>query len=144
MVITLLSTVSIYCQKNDESWSRWHASGSDDMNLSADSYGFFKKGNFYYYLGNDDHDLFIDLKIEDSGVQYKILQEGLSVWINADGKSIKKTGVRFPIGVKYSKAAMMRSAGKNLNPESPISMANTIELIGFPDSLPKLIPAEGP
>lgn len=142
-VIALLSGVNMYCQKSSEAWCRWYTEGSDEVNLPAESYGFFKKGNFYYYLANDEHDLFIDLKIEDSGVQYKVLQEGLNVWINADGKSLKKTGIRFPVGVKYSKGPMMRPQGNNLNPESPVAMANTIELIGFSDSLPKFLPAEG-
>jgi len=142
-IIALLLGIHLYAQKGNESLCRWHAEGSDEMSIPADNYQFFKKGNFYYYLANDNQDLYLDLKIEDSGVQYKVLQEGMNVWINPDGKSTKKTGFRFPIGAKSSKPAMMRDPGNNVNPESPIAMAHTIELIGLSDSKSRMVPADG-
>jgi uncharacterized membrane protein YgcG len=144
VIVALLLGVSLYGQKKGgESWCRWHAEGPAELSIPADNYEFFKKGNFYYYLSNDDRDLYINLKIEDSGVQYKILQEGMNVWINPEGKNIKKTGFRFPVGAKYSKAIMARTPVNNANPDSPLAMANTIELIGFPPSRPRMVPADG-
>jgi hypothetical protein len=109
--------------------------------MPNNNYGYFKKGNFLYYLSNDNDNIYIDIKIEDSGIQNKILQEGLNVWFNPNGKSVKKTGLRFPIGAKYAGIKRMKDSG-NIKPGSPLSMTNTIELIGFSESKPKLIPSE--
>ena len=138
--ISLLLFVNIYGQKENDSWCQWHKNGSADLKMPDNSYGYFKKGNFLYYLSNDNDNIYIDIKIEDSGIQNKILQEGLNVWINPNGKSVKKTGLRFPIGAKYAGIKRMKDSG-NIKTGSPFSMANTIELIGFPESKPKLIPS---
>ena len=141
-LFVFLIGLNLYGQKENESWCRWRAGGDGELNIPDDGYSFFKKGNFSYYLSNDDNSLYVDLKIEDSGVQFKILQEGVIVWINTDGKSAKKTGLRFPVGAKYAKLMKISGQGSNLNSNSPLALANVIQLIGFPESSPKIIPAE--
>jgi hypothetical protein len=139
--ISLLLFADLYSQKDNESWCQLHKAGSDGLKKDDDSYGFFKKGNFRYYLSNDNDNLYVDMKIEDSGVQNKILQEGLTVWISPNGKNVRKTGLRFPIGAKSSRGHRADSNGNGINSDSPLAMANTIELIGLSSSGPEMVPA---
>ncbi|MGB8489493.1 MAG: hypothetical protein WCE64_00395 [Bacteroidales bacterium] len=135
-LITLF-IVPLYSQE-EKSWSIWQKNAPDPAAIPAGSYGFFKKGNLYYYISNDDRFLYLFMKIEDSGVEYKILQEGFSVWINEAGKNQKKTGIRFPIGAKLA------AKQGNADTESPIAMANKIQLIGFGNQEKSIIPASNP
>jgi hypothetical protein len=109
--------------------------------MSDDGYDFFKKGNFLYYISNDNINLYIDIKIEDSGVQFSILQEGLTVWFNADGKQHKEVGIRYPLGAKFADGPGRRNQGNSAS-ASPLSKANTIQLIGFPGEGQNMIPAK--
>ena len=135
--LALFLIVPLYPQEG-KSWSTWQQNAPDPVAIPAASYGFFKKGNLDYYISNDNRFLYLFLKIEDSEVEYKILQEGFTVWINADGKNQKKTGIRFPIGAKSPVSQTSAIT------ESPIAMANKIELIGFKDQGQGIIPASNP
>jgi hypothetical protein len=106
-----------------------------------------KKANIYYCFSNDNENIYVDLKIEDAGVQTRILKEGLTIWINMDDKSAKKMGIRYPIGSQ-------NGAGRNnnnrpesmLNPDgtlaTPLKQAHTIELIGFINEELRRFPSE--
>ena len=126
---------------------KWHKSETGELNVASGDYNFFKKGKLWYVLSNDNDNIYIDLKIEDPAVQNRILKEGLTVWINMDGKQIKKMGVRYPIG---SENSMHRSRSgvqeDKLNPDgtlaTPLSQANTIELIGFTSEESRRFPSD--
>ena len=81
--------------------SRWH-NGGTELKIPSDKYSYFKKGKLYYFFSNDIDNIYVDMKIDDPGVQTRILKQGLTVWINMDGKQIKKMGIRFPIGSQHS------------------------------------------
>jgi hypothetical protein len=108
------------------------------QDIAKDKMGYFKKGNFLYYISNDRDNLYIDLKIEDSGVQYKILQDGMAVWINVDGKSRKEAGIRFPLGARLAKGPGMQGN------ESPLAIAKVIQVIGLSGAEREMIPADNP
>ena len=95
-VLILLSFVciGINAQKGNQTTERWHV--SDKVNAS--DYQMIKKAELYYCFSNDKENFYVDLKIEDAGVQNRILKEGLTIWINMENKSAKKMGIRFPIG----------------------------------------------
>jgi len=144
-VLILLSFVciGINAQKGNQKPGRWHISDKVD----ASDYQMIQKANLYYYISNDNENIYIDLKVEDAGVQNRILKEGLTIWINMDDKSAKKMGIRFPIGSQ-------NKAGRNnnnrtesmLNPDgtlaTPLSQAHTIELIGFTSEEARRFPSE--
>jgi hypothetical protein len=142
-IITLFALVlfiNAYGQDEKSYQSHWRDTDANALKMPDESYGFFKKGNLLYYISNDRDNLYIDIKIEDSGVQYKILQEGLTVWFNADGKLRKEVGIRYPLGAKFAKGPGMRNSGAS--GPSPLAMANTIQLIGFPGTEQNMIPAK--
>lgn len=140
-LIALVLSLNAFGQNEKNFQSHWRADNTNVSKLTDDNFEFFKRGNFLYYISNDKDNLYIDIKIEDSGVQYKILQEGLTVWINADGKLQKKVGIRYPLGVKFTRGPGMRNSGST-GSASPLAMANTIQLIGFQGQEPNMFPAK--
>jgi len=138
--IALVFLLNTYGQDEKEYQSHWRNADMNTHNMPDDNFGFFKKGNLFYFISNDRDNLYLDIKIEDSGVQFKILQEGLTVWFNADGRQRKETGIRYPIGVKFAKGPGMRSSGSTGS--SPLAMAHTIQLNGFQGDAPQMIPAK--
>ena len=125
LILSLLISTGLIAQKGDLNLSKWHLHD----NVEASDYQLIKKTELYYFLSNDNDNIYIDMKIEDPRVQDKILKEGLIIWINMDGKTLKKMGVRYPIGAQSP---------------TPLSFANTIELIGFTNEQKKHFPSENP
>jgi hypothetical protein len=131
-ILFLFLSVGLSAQSGSASLCRWHVS---DKVLPSD-YQFIKKAKLYYYLSNDYDNIYIDFKIEDPGVQRMILEEGLTIWINMDGKSAKKMGVRYPMGSQNKVGRNQNTRSENETNSSqqfdnPVLLANTIELIGF-------------
>ena len=148
-VLLLIMCISLNAQKGKLILSCWHENGNSEMNIPSDKYFYFEKGKLYYFLSNDHENIYLDMKIEDPGVQNRILKEGLTVWINMDSKSIKKMGVRFPMGSQYSGSRKEpNKPDVKLNADgslvTPLSRANTIELIGFPNIEGRHFPADNP
>jgi hypothetical protein len=143
-VLILLSFVclGIDAQKGNQVPVAWHISEK----INASDYQVIKKSNLSYYLSNDNENFYIDLKIEDAGVQNKILKEGLTIWIDMDDKSAKKMGIRFPIGSQNKSGRTNSLSESMLNSDgtliTPLSQANTIELIGFNSEETRRFPSE--
>jgi len=117
------------------------------MNLPDDKYSYDNKGKLYYILSNNHDNIFLDIKIEDPAIQNRILKEGLTVWINMDGKTLKILGLRFPIGSQYVGGLNRSGLSENkINSDgsliTPLSLANTIELIGFTSEEIRRFPSE--
>lgn len=140
-LIPLAFILNAYGQDEKSYQSHWCSPDKNTRQMSDNSYDFFKKGNLLYYVSNDNENLYIDIKIKDSGVQSSILQEGLTVWFNADGKPHKEVGIRYPLGAKFADGPGRRNQG-NSTSASPLAKANTIQLIGFPGEGQNMIPAK--
>ena len=65
----------------------------------------------------------------------------LTVWFNADGRQHKEVGIRYPLGAKFADGPGKRNQGNSVS-ASPLSKANTIQLIGFPGEGQNMIPAK--
>jgi hypothetical protein len=146
ILISFLACLNIYGQKGKSYVTGWHNDGDDEMSIPADNYSFFEKGKLFYFLSNSKSDLLIDIKVEDEAVQTRILKEGMTVWINMDGKQDQKMGVRFPMGAQRQGGNRNGVNQTMLNPDgslvTPISQANTIELIGFTGENSNRFPSE--
>jgi hypothetical protein len=99
-------------QKGDLNLSRWHSGDK----IADSEYQLVRKPGMYFFLSNDEDNFYIDIRIDDIPTQNRMLKEGFTVWIDMDGKLVRKMGVRFPLGSEDNPAT---------------SVANTIELIGF-------------
>lgn len=147
LLLSLIVCFSVNAQKGDLFYSRWHTEGRSELNIPSDGYSYFKKGNLYYFLSNDKENIYLGIKVADAGIQTRILKEGLTVWVDMDGKSSKKLGIRFPIGSKNAAGRNRSDKSENsLNADgtlvTPLSLANTIELIGFINEEVRRFPAE--
>lgn len=137
-VVLLLVIVStnLSAQKGKFYMNSWHQPPDNKMNIPSEKYSYFDKGKLFYYLSNDNENVYVDIKGEDPSVQTRILKEGMTIWINMDRKMAKKMGVRFPIGSEYAPGHKKGSLHEGeTNPDgslvTPLEMANTIELVGF-------------
>jgi hypothetical protein len=122
---------------------RWHFTDK----IEASDYQLIKKTKLYCFLSNDNENFYINIRIEDQGVQNRILKEGLTIWINMDGKEVKKMGVRFPVGSQNQGGHRKADHSENNalsdgSTENPLYLANTIELIGFISEQERRFPSE--
>jgi hypothetical protein len=142
----MIVSISLNAQKGNLFYSNWHNGGNSEVNTPKSNYAYFKKGQIYYNLSNDKDYIYLDMLIEDAGVQTRILKEGLTIWIDMEGKSSRKLGVRFPIGSQNSSGRNRPDQKEKLNPDgsivTPLQLANTIELIGFINEEVRRLPAE--
>ena len=87
------------------------------------------------------------MKVEDRKIQKRILTEGLTLWINMDGREEKKMGIRFPLGSRNQPGRKKTEHEENTptrveSIENLLSMANTIEILGFISEQQRRFPAE--
>lgn len=119
--------VILNAQNGDPNLSKWH----NNDRIDRSDYLLIKKSKLYCSLSNDKDFVYINLMIPDREVSVRILEDGLTVWINMDGKQDRKMGVRFPIGSQNAANVKNQGAEDNIATEDLVSQANTIELIGF-------------
>jgi hypothetical protein len=142
-------SIVVSAQKGELIISKWNRSSDAGFVVSPADYSSLKNGNINYSISNSNEFISLFLKITDPAVRNIILKEGLTLWINMDNKPARKMGVRFPVGSQFSEVGNKKG---NSNPvansvESPgtlLSMANTIELIGFINENMRRFPAENP
>lgn len=141
VISALILCLGLNAQKEQNFVCKWLDGSSGKVLLPAD-YVSTRKETLFYCLSNDDKNMYVDIRFTESVDQSKVLQMGLVLWVNTDGKSRKITGIRFPNGAKFSRAARGRGESQQaLNQATPLSMANTIELIGFKNVVPNRFPS---
>jgi hypothetical protein len=149
LLLTLFICAGLSAQKGKGIFSRWNGNGDQGMNPDTADYTNIKHGKIFYFLSNDNEFIYLFLRIKDAGVQHNILEQGLIVWVNMDNKTVKKMGIRFPIGSQNSVGKKKPGAADLLfdsdgKPATALSLANTIELVGFLNENPRRFPAENP
>jgi hypothetical protein len=147
MKLVILISAFVLClnlnaQKEQNFVCKWRDNSSGQILPSTGDYVSARKETLFYCLSNDDKNMYVDIRFTESIDQSKVLQMGMVLWINTDGKSRKKTGVRYPIGAKFSKPGRGRSESQQvLKAETPLTLANTIELTGFKNVVPNRFPS---
>lgn len=117
--LLLLISLDLAGQTSKIFQSRWNEDGSPEINIRQADWTYIKKARVYYFISNDDNKIYLSLLIHDQVVGLRILREGLKLWINMDNKPEKNLGIHFPLGTQSQTSI------------SALSMATTIELIGF-------------
>lgn len=101
---------------------------------------FDSKSKFWYRVSNDDHNLYIMLKMDDESLKRKVLVNGLKVFVDTTNHKKEKFGVHFPIKRNFTMEARddlgeRHSKPGDRNPdrmkERLLEELQTIELIGF-------------
>lgn len=143
-ILALIVCLNLNAQKEKFFSSKWRDNNSESFTPASSDYIPAKKGVVLYCLSNDDKNIYVDVKITESIEQNRVLQMGMTVWVNVDGKSRKITGIRYPIGAQFSRGPGRRGESQNniLNRISPLAQANTIELTGFKDVDKNRIPSD--
>lgn len=142
LILSLLVSCSLNAQKKNLNLSKWHHSDK----IEASDYNHIKKAKLFFSLSNDNDYLYIDLKAEDHEAQNRILKNGLTIWINMDGRELKKMGIRFPLGSDNQGSRRKADSHDNISTSdrnilTPLSMANTIELLGFTNEQQRRFPS---
>lgn len=145
--LSVLLSLNLFAQKGDPYLCVWNDGKDSGSEISSEKFLCSKKGKVCYLISNNKDNVLLDLRVEDVMVQNRILKEGMTIWISMDGKLTKKMGVRFPIGSQRSSGR-----GRNgmelmqTNPDgsmvTPLSLANSIELIGFTSESERRLPSE--
>jgi hypothetical protein len=147
LILALIVCSNLNAQKGKFFICSWNENGNAGLNVPSDKYSYFEKSKIYCFLSNDNANIFIDMKVEDSGVQNRILTQGLTIWVNMDSKLVKKMGIRFPVGSQNSAGRNKPGLPENtLNADgsliTPLSLANTIELTGFTNEEARRFPSD--
>jgi len=141
-LLALVLCISLNAQKDKNLTSKWFDGTGGTPEPTTADFIVAKKGVILYAIFNDDKNIYFQSKITESIEQNKVLQLGLTLWITNDGRTKKTNGIHYPIGVKNSRGSRGSSRESILNSESPLAMANTIELFGFQNIERKRFPAE--
>lgn len=56
-----------------------------------------KRTGLNFEMANDDRHLYFFLRVTDKAVQRQIVANGFELWVNADGKKKKTTGISYPL-----------------------------------------------
>ena len=132
LILCVIFSTGINAQNGKMSLSIWHK--GDRAELS--DFRQIRRTGLSYSLSNDNDNLYLDLIIEDRNDQNTILNNGLILWINMEEKPVRKMGIRYPMGVQNQGAhnksfQTERDITQKDKAGNPLSMANTIEIIGF-------------
>jgi len=147
ILFSFLFFINLNAQKGMLFLSNWHENSNEDMIIPSEKYSYFKKGRLYYYISNDNTNLYLDLKTGEPEELMRILKQGLTVWVDMDSKLAKKMGIHFPIGSQHSGANNKSNIPEiNLNNDGNVitlvSHATRIELIGFTNEEVRRFPSE--
>jgi len=141
---------SAFAQKSKVPTMHWRDNPAAETPASASDFYSLEKGKILCYLSNDDNGFFVDMIIPDPAVQKKILDIGMSVWIDPAGKDKKGMGVRYPVGATSVKSMLARKGERMTQEEimmytqnSALAMAFEMEISGFGEGAPQRIPASG-
>jgi hypothetical protein len=126
-ILLIALCISVNAQKTNLNQSSWHVSDKID----ASEFQPLKKTGLLYFISNDNDNIYFSLKIPDMKDQNRILFQGLTLWISMDDKPVPKMGVRYPMGSQ-----------NQTSQDSPLALANTIELIGFITEQERHFPAD--
>jgi hypothetical protein len=150
MKSTLL-ILSVFCsgilngQKVSQAACQWHKSDKTEIS----DYKPLRKSGLLYYLSNDSENIYADIVFSIAAEQNMILRYGFILWINMDGKSMKKMGIRFPVGShnqpgnnRYAQTGNEKT--RDVFQGNLLTMANTIELIGFTNESERRFSSDNP
>jgi hypothetical protein len=143
LIISILLSGGLNAQKRNLNLSSWHQSDK----IESCYYMPAGRTGIYCFISNDNDNVYIDMKVEDRKIQNRILTEGLTIWINMDGREEKKMGIRFPLGSRNQPGRKKSEHEENSPPrtesmENLLTMANTIEILGFISEQQRRFPSE--
>jgi hypothetical protein len=98
ILLLLLASVftESYAYKDKSYHSHWR-NAEEIRTMLPSQYTYSEKDKLYYFISNDNDNIYINIKIFSPEVQNRLYREGLEVWFNQEGKKTKKTGIKYPV-----------------------------------------------
>lgn len=84
-----------------------------------------KRTGLNFDIANDDRHLYFFLRVTDKAVQRQIVSNGFELWINADGKKKKTTGISYPMPLEEGPASTTQAPAGSSTPAATTSRNNT-------------------
>ncbi len=75
-----------------------------------------KRTGLNFDVANDDRHLYLFLRVTDKAVQRQIVSNGFELWINADGKKKKTTGITYPLPLEDEPATTTQAPAGGSTP----------------------------
>jgi hypothetical protein len=141
--ILLISVCTDSFAHKDKSYHSHWRNNDEILAMKPSDYIYSEKEKFYYFISNDNDNIYVNLKIFSPEIQNRILKQGLITWINPDGKKGKKTGIKYPVPSRSMDRGLIptrdniKSRGENIaaggnSQQNPFLYK--LELIGFKDA----------
>lgn len=92
---------------------------------------FNKSTGLSYDIANDEKNIYMIVRVADTTSQRQILQNGLEVWINQDGKKKNTTGITYPMAADKAKAGSKIILQPGYRPDGFPKNINELTLTGF-------------
>lgn len=84
-----------------------------------------------YDIANDERNIYMIIRVADTTSQRQILQNGLEVWINQDGKKKNTTGITYPMAADKAKTGSKVNLQPGYRPDGFPKNINELTLTGF-------------
>jgi hypothetical protein len=137
-LLSLALCATIYAQKDKSYNNHWRESNNFDIKLHITEFVYSEEGKLFYYISNDNENIYLNLRIYDVDVFQSMMNSGLTTWINMNGKKAKKLGIKYPVGMqkmeKPENKNMPESGATPGGPPSGMMSLDKLELIGFGDT----------
>lgn len=134
--LSLFLCLNLTAQNSKTIKSIWQENSEEDPDTELVDYFFQQKGNFYYFIADNEKYVWFIMKTSDTAVQNTILESGMTLWIDMDNKGGMKSGILYPAGSMNSLPKITDSPDERKNSnavrEKLVKQANMIELKGFP------------
>jgi hypothetical protein len=100
LFLLLASVCSESHATKDKSYHSHWRNAEEIRSMLPSEFTYSEKEKLYYFISNDNENIYVNLKIFAPEVQNRLFREGFMVWINHEGKKTKKIGIKYPIPVK--------------------------------------------
>jgi hypothetical protein len=84
-----------------------------------------------YEIANDERNIYMIVRVADTTSQRQVVQNGLEVWINKDGKKKNTTGITYPMAPDKAKAGSKNRVLTGKTADGFSMNINELTLTGF-------------
>lgn len=158
MIIPVVFCNILYGQSEKSYQCYWHETGTDVFVAHSTDFKYSENDMLYYRISNDRDNIYVDVKIFDDEIKQQVLSSGLTIWIDPEGKKLKKTGIVYPVRMPDQRNSISTDVAKSQETHDSQnfhnmyehhdrrapgniadSLKNSIRLLGFSDSGPVMV-----
>ncbi len=149
LLLSVVILVAAFCFKLEAQQMNWRTEGAERTPESE--FTPIERGNILCHLSNDDTHFYIEMIISHSPTQRMILDSGVNIWIDSEGRRNKSVAVRYPAGAEVVRMQLQARGSRRTEKENrllfenrPTALAYEIHFAGFGEGgPPRSISADG-